>query len=435
MAKILLVEKEIQLAESVTQWLTSEGHSLQLVNSGFAGWQKLSSNECELAIFDCDLPDLNGLDMVKRYRSAGGSTPIILLSDRPSPEQEELCLDSGANDYLAKPFHIKQLSARIRAVLRNKATIQSVSKPLGQGNEGVLRKANLLGTTLASKYEFLEVLGEGGLGLVFKARHPHLGRLLAVKMLLSENTQAMLAARFEREAKALCMLDHPNIVHVHDFGITEHRQPYMVIEYIDGKDLDTILEEKDYIPLRPALDILVQVFDGLAHAHEMGVLHRDVKPGNVMLKRGAGKTTTAKILDFGLAKLTEPDQQNQIALTKAGQVFGSPPYMSPEQVRGKKMDERSDVYSAGCMMYELITGYSPFVANDAVQLMMMHLDDVAEPMSKARPELQLPQDLDWVVARAMEKDPNNRYQTMRDLKDEVQKLAFKLAVQASTSRK
>jgi serine/threonine protein kinase len=430
MARVLVIDDDVPLSGMVQDWLSREEHSVHVVHTGLEGWQQIKTGQFELIILDWDLPDIHGIDIIKRFRASGGTTPIILLTGHTSVDDKESGLDSGANDYLTKPFHLKELSVRIRTLFRNLGAAPAPPKALGAGNEAVLNRANLAGTALAAKYEFLEVLGEGGLGLVFKARHAQMGKLVAVKMLQADTSGELFQARFEREAKALCRLDHQNIVSVFDFGVTEYRQPYMVIEHIEGKDLDTILETEEFIPLDAGLEIMAQVCDGLAHAHEMGILHRDMKPGNIMLKKVSGKSPIPKILDFGLAKLKDPESQDQIALTQTGQVFGSPPYMSPEQIRGRQLDERSDIYSVGCMLYEIFTGCPPFVADQAVKLMLMHLESAPESMRKVRPDLNFPEELDRIVLTTLAKDPAKRFPSMNDLRDALQWVQYNRTTQA-----
>ncbi|HEY9871098.1 MAG TPA: protein kinase [Candidatus Obscuribacterales bacterium] len=423
MAKVLVVDDDVELAGMVEDWLMYEQHNVTVVHTGFEGWSQIQTNEYELAILDWDLPDLNGIDILKRHRAAGGTTPIIMLTGHGTIDDKAEGLDSGANDYVTKPFHMKELSARVRAVLRVTATAAPPAKPLGTGNEAVLEKGNLIGTSLAAKYEFLDVIGEGGVGLVFKARHPHLDRIVAIKMLLPSEMSEEMVARFEREARAISRLNHPNVITVHDFGITEKRMPFMVMEFVEGKALDVVLQEQDYLPLDLGLSLMIQVCDGLVHAHEVGVLHRDIKPSNIMLQRSPDGLPVPKILDFGLAKLRDHGNQKAVVLTQAQQVFGSPPYMSPEQVRGKTLDERSDVYSMACVIFEVVTGYPPHVGDTAMEIMIKHLEEPPFTFQEVRPELTYPPELERTIARALEKDPANRHQTMRELKDDIQRVA------------
>lgn len=431
MAKILVIDDDRELAGMVEDWLTFEKHDVEVVNTGFEGWNRIQSGEFELCVCDWDLPDLNGIDIVKRYRAAGGATPILMLTGHTSIDDKEQGLDSGANDYLTKPFHMKELSARIRAILRNASSQVVAPKALGSGNEDVLQKGNLEGTTLASRYEFIEIIGEGGFGMVFKARHPMLDKLVAVKMILESELKDEIIGRFEREAKAISKLDHPNIITLYDFGLTEKRLPYMVMEFIEGVGLDTVIREEDYVQLPKAMDILVPVADGLAYAHENGILHRDIKPSNIMLKEVAGRGMVAKLLDFGLAKLREPDAQKNPQLTQERQIFGSPPYMSPEQVRGKPLDERSDIYAFGCVMFEVVTGYPPHVGDTSVEIMFKHVEEPPLTFEETRPDIAYPPQLEQLINKALAKDPAQRYQSMRDLRNELETISYLVRMAAS----
>lgn len=421
MAKILYVDDDLDLAEMVIDWLVFEKHDVTAVHVGFDGWKKIQTNEYDLAILDWELPDLHGIEILKRFRAGGGTTPVLMLTSRNSVDDKEAGLDSGANDYLTKPFHMKELSARIRAVLRNQSVSAPAPKALGEGNEEILKRGDILGTQLASRYEFLEVLGEGGVAVVFKARHPHLRKFVAVKMLHASEMNEKTIARFEREAQAISSIDHPNIISVYDFGITERNQPFMVMEFIEGKSLETVIQEVDFLPMRRALDILIPVGEGLAHAHESGILHRDIKPDNIMLKQ-VGRTEVPKILDFGLAKLTGPESEKAVKLTQTQHISGSPPYMSPEQVLGGELDERSDIYSFGCVLFEAVSGYPPHLGKTAMEVLVKQVEQSPMTLQQARPDVSFPAELQQIISTAIEKDPNNRYQKMQELNQALQKL-------------
>jgi len=423
MAKILVVDDDVELSGLVEFGLTNEKHDVKKVHLGFEGWKELQTGQYDLVVLDWDLPDFNGIDFLKKYRDEGGQTPIILLTGHTSVDDKERGLDSGANDYLTKPFHLKELNARIRTILRTQTAAAPVAKSLGTGNDEVLKRGDLSGTQLASRYEFIEVLGEGGVAVVFKARHPHLDKFVAIKMIQSAELVDENIARFEREAKVISHLDHPNVIHVYDFGVTEKKHPYMVMEFIEGQGVDAIILEQDYIRLKPGLDILLPICDGIAHAHEEGILHRDIKPSNIMLKQVGNRPMVPKILDFGLAKLKQADAQKAVQLTQARQIIGSPPYMSPEQVRGKPLDERSDIYSFGCVIFEVFSGYPPHVGDTATEVMFKHLEEPPLTFEETRPECTFPPELPALISKALQVDPDNRYQTMRELQADLQKFA------------
>lgn len=434
MAKILLVDDDCDLARAVGKTLALQSYAVTVANSGTEGWKHLKTDRYDLVILDWDMPDLEGVEVLKLLRSAGDTTPVIMLTGRADVSDKLTGLDSGANDYLTKPFEIEELIARIRACLRAKTAAPPPPKPLGENNEEVLKKADLAGTMLASRLEFLAVIGEGGVAIVFKARHPHLEKLVAVKMLQASELSDETKARFEREAKIVSKLDHPNIVTVHDFGITENKQPYMVMELVEGPNLYDILQEREYLPLEEALPILLSISSGIAYAHDHGILHRDIKPGNIMLKQSGNQLPVPKILDFGLAKLLELNPQKAVTFTQAHQIVGSPPYMSPEQVRGQPLDERSDIYSFGCLMFEVVTGYPPFVGDTPAQTIYKHLEEAPLTFAEARPGATYPPEFEQLIARALEKDPVKRYPTMHELHEDLSKISLKPAEQSIWSR-
>jgi CheY-like chemotaxis protein len=427
MAKILMIDDDRDQAATAKQWLGLEEHSVDLVYTGGKGWEALEADQFDLVILDWDLPDIQGIDILRRYRAGGGTKPIIMLTGRANVDSKTEGLDGGADDYLTKPYHMKELAARIRLVLRKQDSQPKIPKALGEGNEELLAKADLLGTTLPSRYEFLSLLGEGGVGLVLKAMHPHLKKIVAVKMIQNTELKQETIDRFSLEAQVIAQMEHPNIATVYDFGITERKQPYMVMEFVEGKSLFDALKENDCLPVEEALTVTMQICDGMAHAHGMGVLHRDLKPSNIILKPVTGGNSVVKILDFGCAKLRHRDgQEKPQALTRATEIIGSPPYMSPEQIQGGQMDERSDIYSLGCLLFEILTGYVPHLGNDAVETLVKHLKDEVLPLKKARPQATFPTDLDFIVAKALDKEPARRFQSMLELKAELEKMKLQL---------
>ncbi|MBX9685656.1 MAG: serine/threonine protein kinase, partial [Candidatus Obscuribacterales bacterium] len=230
-------------------------------------------------------------------------------------------------------------------------------------------------------------------------------------------------ARFEREARIVSNLEHPNIITVHDFGFTEKKQPYMVMEFIDGQDLDTALKaQPDGLPLEQALPILSAASAGLAYAHEQGILHRDIKPSNIALKQLENGELIPKLLDFGLAKLTGWNAGKEVALTQEQQILGSPVYMSPELVLGKTTDARSDIYSFACMIFEVVTGYTPFVGETAVEVATKRLTDPPLTFAEVQANKKYPEELEQLINRALERDPDKRFQTMKELHDQLSKI-------------
>lgn len=266
-----------------------------------------------------------------------------------------------------------------------------------------------LGAALAEHYDLLEEIGLGGNGIVYKARHRLLNYLVAIKMLRANKLEQNIIRRFNQEAKAISTLDHATIVKLKDYGMTELGQPYMVLDYIPGITLAVYLESNATLPVKEFLKVFVQCCEGLQHAHDVGVLHRDLKPSNLMFTQDF----KVRIVDFGIAKIVDLADQ-AAGLTKTGEVFGSPKYMSPEQANGKRVDHRSDVYSLGIVMFEALTGSVPFSGNNTIEVLSNHIN--AKPPSISTLNPNAPPELDEIISKCLVKDPSERFQSMNDLR-------------------
>ena len=281
--------------------------------------------------------------------------------------------------------------------------------------------------TVDNRYKVLEVIGTGAMATVYAADDTRLGRKVALKILRPEQAQdATFRARFKREAEAVASLNNPAIVAVYDTGSYNPSKdgeesssedstaiPYIVMEYVEGHTLRSILSRGGHLPVRDALGYSEQLLGALQYSHSMGIIHRDIKPANIMvLERTSediakGQPGQIKVMDFGISRAIEEAGE---ALTKANVVMGSARYMSPEQVSGKDVDARSDLYSAACVIYEMIAGRSPFDAESNVDLAAKHLSDTPEPPSKFTP-LEVPAGLDEVILKGLAKNPDERYQS------------------------
>ncbi len=288
-----------------------------------------------------------------------------------------------------------------------------------------------IGSTIGEKYEILAVIGGGAMGLVYKARHTLMKRVVAVKMLHPNMLpDAGTVMRFKKEAEALSCLNHPGILTVFDFGISTQGQPYLVTDYLEGQTLGELLESTQVVPWQRTVNIFMQVCSALAHAHKNGVIHRDIKPSNIMLTEFEDQQDVVKILDFGIAKVITEETENSSQLTRTGEVFGSPLYMSPEQCRGKSLDARSDIYSLGCVMFRTLTGQPAFFGQDLVECLYKHVNEAAPSLREMTPEANIPEALEQVVLKCLAKDQNDRYQTMVELKEA---LANSVGITSATS--
>lgn len=266
----------------------------------------------------------------------------------------------------------------------------------------------MIGRVLDGRYRIEGRVGEGAMSVVYRAKGPN-GETIAIKVLQRElGEDPENRERFEREARALFGLSHPNILEVHDFGLVDG-SPYLVMELLDGGTLDTVLEEGPP-PIELAIELGRQMLRGLAYAHAQGALHRDLKTENICVTWDGQRRPTLKLLDFGLVKFVNAERWGQgEKLTVQGAVFGTPAYMSPEQASGAPVDVRTDVYSAGVILFELLTGIWPFMEESRLEMFRAHLTTPPPTLRQARPDLRFRTELEELVARALAKAPPDRF--------------------------
>lgn len=267
----------------------------------------------------------------------------------------------------------------------------------------------LLGITVAGRYRIERRIGVGGMGTVYLGTHVRIGQKVAIKVLHERYAgDEQLTKRFEKEALTYGQVTHPNLVGLHDYGRTDDGTFFMVLEYCPGISLAQLVRRRGRLDPKLAVDILIQVAQGLGAAHGMGIVHRDLKPENVILTRTRPGRYHARLLDFGIAKRLDDDGPR---LTAAGMVFGTPEYMAPEQARGKAVDARSDIYALGCVAYELLTGNPPFVGNDKLRIMHQQAGDPIDPPSSKLAEGAdpIPDVLEAVTMRCLSKPAGERY--------------------------
>lgn len=274
----------------------------------------------------------------------------------------------------------------------------------------------LIGTVFADRYEIVSVLGKGGMSVVYKARHKLMNRTVAIKLLHSHLvSDANAITRFQQEAQAASSLQHPNVITVYDFGLINGNQAFLVMDCLEGTNLADILEKEGRLQPERAVKIFRQVCEGLDEAHRKGIIHRDLKPSNLcIIKTETGKELV-KIVDFGIAKLLPQEGKQRQQLTQTGEIFGSPLFMSPEQCTGRILDPRSDIYSLGCVMYEALCGSPPLMGETAFDTMTMHVNNEPVALRKVAPDAHIPDQLETIVMRCLEKEPEHRYQSVSQL--------------------
>jgi eukaryotic-like serine/threonine-protein kinase len=280
-----------------------------------------------------------------------------------------------------------------------------------------------LGRTIAGKFAVQRRLGAGAMGVVYLARQLALDKIVAIKVLHGQlAVDVSFTERFRREALAASRLDHPNSIRVFDFGQEPDGLLYIAMEYVEGRDLFSILSERGRLARKSIVDLLSQVLAALAVAHDLGVLHRDLKPENIMIVRGKGDDghpiDVVKVCDFGIAKIVEtsvqPSEENARRHTTRGLVVGTPEYMSPEQARGGVLDGRSDLYSVGVILYELLAGRVPFEGGSPIDIVLKHINDPPSPPSSSDPDVD--RTLEAICMKALRKEPSERFQDAREMR-------------------
>jgi DNA-binding response OmpR family regulator/tRNA A-37 threonylcarbamoyl transferase component Bud32 len=441
MPKILVVEDDDQLREILKHALMAESYDVDTAASGEDAVCLLDQRKYDLITLDWNLSDLTGVEVLKRFRAAGGVSPVLLLTANRRLVDKEEGFDAGADDYLSKPFQLKELFMRVKALLRRSAPVhQAAPDPRAlklicvecagefssedltvcpNDQSPLLRVRDTLkpGAVFSERYEIAKVLGAGGNSTVYLAKHLLMNKMVALKVLhLRYASDPKTIQRFQREAQSASSLTHENIVSVFDFGVSPDGQPFMVMEYLEGKSLYEMIRDHGPIPWEQAVQLFMQLCRGLSLAHANRVIHRDLKPGNIMLIPNANDSRPyiCKLVDFGFAKIDDDSGKH---LTHSGEVFGSPLYMSPEQCHGRRIDVRSDVYSLGCIMYCCLAGVPPYDGSSVMDTMAMHLH-APQPMMPA--QVNVPNWLQDIVSKAMEKNPSNRFQTIAELGTRLQ---------------
>ncbi len=269
-------------------------------------------------------------------------------------------------------------------------------------------QGDLLGTVVAGTFHIIKKLGEGGMGQVYLAEHVKMGRKAALKVMnpgMNQDPDAI--ARFNREAANASRLNHPNVCAVYDFGETPDGLIYLAMEFVEGQSLTALIEKTGSLPAPRAASIIHQAADALGVAHDYGIVHRDIKPDNIMIAKGRDGSDLVKVVDFGIAKASSSDAQK---VTKTGLVVGTPEYMSPEQLAGDVLDGRSDIYSLGLVAFNCLTGTLPFPSKSAQEAMIMRLTDKPKTLAEMKPEVSWPAELQTVLDKALARDASDRYQ-------------------------
>jgi eukaryotic-like serine/threonine-protein kinase len=284
----------------------------------------------------------------------------------------------------------------------------------------------LIGQVLDGRYKIEKVLGEGGMGIVYKAVHTALGKPLAIKVLrpeVSKNEEIVM--RFKQEAQSASQIGNPHIIDISDFGTLADGSTYFAMEFLTGRSLTAALAEKQFTTER-TVHVVRQIADALGAAHEIGIVHRDMKPDNVQLLDRGGAKDFVKVLDFGIAKVGGSTSK----LTQAGQVFGTPHYMSPEQCAGTNVDHRTDIYAVGVILYEMATGKVPFDADNLMGILTKHLYETPIAPHELAPPVDVAPAMEAIILKCLQKKPEQRYQSMAELSADLEAVARGLTPRA-----
>lgn len=281
----------------------------------------------------------------------------------------------------------------------------------------------MLGRIIANKFAILSFIGNGGISRVYKARNVFTDRIVAIKILHPHlKFDDVAVQRFQREAKAISRLEHPNVISLQDFGVVSGDQPYMVLDFITGHSLEELLQEQGAIDVERCLTIFLQVIDGLAVAHDNAIVHKDIKPSNIMITNPNTAQECAKLVDFGIARVFSEGGPASNRHARAHRISGTPSYMSPEQCQGQTLDLRSDIYSLGCVLFEALTGSRAVTGTSFYDIASTHLYQTPPSIIESRPDANFSRQLDAIVRRMMSKEPNARYLDLHELREDLAQL-------------
>lgn len=408
--KVLVIDDDKALCGVVVDFLQAKGLDVTSYNSVEAASDALSRAQFDLLILDWDLPGISGFDYCKQYRESGGLAPVLMMTGHDSIDDKEMGLEIGADDYLSKPFSLRELHARVKSMLRRSS---EYSKPAPEPVPD--QDAELMpGFSLDGKYRLEQPIGRGGMAQVWLATDLKIAREVVIKLMhkhLAGEEESM--KRFEHECRLMAQIKHPNVVTIYDAGCYRNWLPYLVMEYIKGESLRDLIDERGPAPIKAAVAITTQICAGLQDAHDAGIVHRDLKPENIMIQDRSYRQDAVKIADFGIARLLGSKER----ITRDGMVIGTIEYISPEQLEDAEIDGRTDLYALGVMLFEILTGEMPFNAKTVEGMMMQHLLSKPELPSSKREDIAPGSDLDQIVEKCLQKKARNRFQSADELRE------------------
>jgi len=372
------------------------------------------------------LPDIDGDDtlLLDGLPATGAGDQTVHGLGAPEP----IVRIHQSNEHIATFETLDDVAAATALTAHESADDADLDEKIRRHlSEGHIAEDPLIGSVIGNRFEVMSKIGAGGMGAVYQARQRGMGRDVAIKVLHQAMAQnETITRRFTIEALAVSRLKHPNTIQIFDFGRTDRGNLYIAMELLEGVTLNGLLKEHGRLPIRRALRIIAAAASSLAEAHGKEIIHRDLKPENIFLTRVGDDPDHVKVLDFGVAKLRDGAGDGKGTLTKAGSIFGTPRYMSPEQASARPLDARSDLYSLGVILYELICGDVPFDDEQPLQLLIAHANRPPPPPSSICLDLAIPKEVEDLIMQLLDKSPHTRVQTARELSSLCLKLAARL---------
>ncbi len=397
--RILVADDDRTTRFMLQNQLSALGYEVDIAEDGADAVSQLRVGFHDLVLTDVIMPNQGAHEVLEFINLTGMECDVLVMSATSCIQTAVELIKLGAVNYLQKPLQIEQVRTEVQKLLRARED-RTEKKKTNTWGDHIRQNPIQLG-----RYEIFRKIGEGGMGDVYEAKDPTLCRMVAIKTMRQSGAAQKEEAleRFRREGLISGALHHPAIAAVYDFGFDEATEMlYMVMEKVQGVTLTNMIRKEGRLPPERTLTILKQIVEALIHAHQNGVVHRDVKPDNVMLLPG----DKVKLLDFGIAKVATSD------LTITGSFIGSPCYVSPEMATGKKIDYRTDQFSLGTVLFEMLTGVQIFQAENLFAMTMNVVEAPTPPLSKY---VDLPPELDRLVQRLHAKDPDNRYVDEQEL--------------------
>ena len=425
-ALILIVDDSASNLRLLHFILSQAGAQILEASSAAEARRHLETSVPHVILLDVIMPETDGYQLCQEIKRSAKTAhiPIIFLSALHDSPNKVKAFSVGGSDYVATPFDAAEVLARVASHFRmtrshreldhERQRLLQINGELARFHEQAAKKWNpfslgLRGQVLDGKYALAEEIGSGGFGVVYRATSLASQQEVAVKILrrIGGGRSEKRIGRFQREGIAACRVNHPNAVAILDSGTTEDGVSYLVMELLKGHPLSQELHHEQPISLTRCIQLILPVCEALIHAHQAGVVHRDIKPDNVFL-HGSADDQIVKVLDFGIAKLLDDEDSSYTPLTSSGDILGTPAYMAPEQLTGEPSDGRADVYSVGVMLYEMLAGQLPFLAmkNSPMRLMLAHQSELPAPLILKNPAV--PKSIADAVMTALIKEPAQR---------------------------